>query len=103
VVQSGNEIPMETPVINENNLLSKKLSELQNTKQHYLNRQQSIEEKITHLRREHHSLIHQDAHYETIGGVEKELSSLISEGAWIQKELVHLTTKMDDIRKCQGC
>jgi hypothetical protein len=102
VVQSGNEIPMETPVINENNLLSKKLSELQNTKQHYLNRQQSIEEKITHLRREHRSLIRQDAHYETIDSVEKELSSLISKGAWIQKELVCLTTKMDDIRKRQG-
>jgi hypothetical protein len=75
------DIPMETPMVNENGMLAKKLNEFQNDLQNHHNRKQTIDERIAYLRREVKSLIRQDAYYDTISDVELELSSLISEGA----------------------
>ncbi len=72
IARRRSELPMETPIVNEDSSLSKNLNELQNIKQNFLNRQQIIEEKTTYLRREHRSLIRQEAHYDTIGDVELE-------------------------------
>jgi hypothetical protein len=44
-------------------------------------------------------LICQDAHYDTIGDAEIELNSLITEGAWVEKEIVRLTQQIHQIRK----
>jgi hypothetical protein len=51
------DIPMETPIVNENGMLAKKLNELQNDLQNHHNRKQTIDERITYLHREVKSLI----------------------------------------------
>jgi hypothetical protein len=48
---------METPIVNENGMLAKKLNELQNDLQNHHNRKQTIDERITYLHREVKSLI----------------------------------------------
>jgi phosphopantetheine adenylyltransferase len=96
------EIQMETPMLNENSMLARKINDLQNQSQNHKNRKQSIDERITHLRREIRSLIRQDIHYDTIGDAKVELNSPITEGAWVEKELVRISTKVNDLRKHQG-
>jgi hypothetical protein len=93
---------METPIMNENSFLFKEANDLQNNMQYYENKKASIEEKIAHSRREIRSLIRQDVHYDTLEEAEKELSSLITEGAWIEKKLVQLSSKINEIPKRQG-
>jgi len=93
---------MKTPIVNENGILAKKLNEFQNDLRNHRNRKQNIDERIVYLRREVKSLIRQDAHYDTIGDVEVELNSLTTEGAWIEKEIVRITRRIDDLRKQQG-
>ena len=96
------EHPMETPIINENNLLAKQLNKLQNELQNLNDRKHSIDENMICLRQKVGSLIRQDAHYDTIGEAEMELSSLITEGAWTEKEIICISNKMDELRKRQG-
>jgi len=96
------DVPMETPMLNENSMLAKKSNEMQNTLQNHKNKKQSIDERIAHLRQEIRSLIRQDVHYDTIGGAEVELNSLITEGAWVEKEIERVTKQIDKIRKRQG-
>jgi len=93
---------MKTPIVNENGILAKKLNEFQNDLRNHRNRKQNIDERIVYLRGEVKSLIRQDAHYDTIGDVEVELNSLTTEGAWIEKEIVRITRRIDDLRKQQG-
>jgi len=93
---------MEYPIVNENGILAKKLNEFQNDLRNHRNRKQNIDERIVYLRGEVKSLIRQDAHYDTIGDVEVELNSLTTEGAWIEKEIVRITRRIDDLRKRQG-
>jgi uncharacterized protein YdcH (DUF465 family) len=93
---------METPVINQKSFLAKKVKELQLEVETYKNRKQFVDEKITHLQDELISLQQQDAHYDTIGEVHEDLSSMITEGTWIEKELVRLTNKIDELHKRQG-
>jgi len=45
-------MPMETPVLNDNSMLARKLNEMQNTLQNHKNKKQSIDERISFLRRE---------------------------------------------------
>jgi len=66
------EIPMETPMIDENSSLSKKISELQLEMKNYQNGKQIIEENITHLYHEIESLLQQDIHYDTINDAHRE-------------------------------
>jgi hypothetical protein len=101
-VPKKHDIPMETPIVNENGILAKKLNEFQNDLQNHHNRKQNIDQRIVYLCRDVKSLIRQDAHYDTIGDVEVELNSLITEGAWIEKEIVRITRRIDDLRKRQG-
>jgi hypothetical protein len=75
---------------------------MQSTLQNHKNKKQSIDKRITHLRQEIRSLICQDAHYNTIGEAEVELNSLITEGAWVEKEIECATKQIDEIRKRQG-
>lgn len=93
---------MDTPVVNENGISTRKLNEMQNNLQSHKSRKQSIDERITHLQKEIRSLICQDAHYDTIGEAEAELNSLITEGAWVEKEIVRLSLQIDEIRTHQG-
>jgi chromosome segregation ATPase len=93
---------MDTPVVNENGISTRKLNEMQNNLQSHKSRKQSIDERITHLQKEIRSLICQDAHYDTIGEAEVELNSLITEGAWVEKEIVRLSLQIDEIRTHQG-
>jgi predicted ribosome quality control (RQC) complex YloA/Tae2 family protein len=79
---------METPMIDENSFLFKKISELRLKLENYQNRKQFVDEKIVYLRSEISSLLQQDAHYDTIGDILMELNSMITEGTWTEKELV---------------
>lgn len=65
--------PMETPKINENSILARKLIILQNELQNLTNKKQIINERISYLHRAVRSLICQDAHYKTIGDIKAEL------------------------------
>jgi hypothetical protein len=89
---------METPVVNEYSFPAKKLNELQNDMQNLIDRKQTIDETITTLRSQIRSLIRQNAHCDS----EFKLNSAITEGVWLEKELVRLMTQIDDIRKPQG-
>jgi hypothetical protein len=79
---------METPMIDENSFLFKKISELRLKLENYQNRKQFVDEKIVYLRSEISSLLQQNAHYDTIGDILMELNSMITEGTWTEKELV---------------
>ena len=79
---------METPMIDENSFLFRKISELRLKLENYQNRKQFVDEKIVYLRSEISSLLQQDAHYDTIGDILMELNSMITEGTWTEKELV---------------
>jgi uncharacterized protein YdcH (DUF465 family) len=94
--------PMETPVIDENGILAKKIKELQLQLENHLSKKQLIDHKIINLQDELSHLKQHDAHYDTIGECHEELSSTITEGAWIEKELVRLSSKIDNLRKRQG-
>jgi transposase InsO family protein len=93
---------METPVIDENSLLAKKIKELQLEVETFQDRKRFVDEKIISLQGEIAFLKLQDAHYDTIGEAHEDLSSMITEGTWIEKELVRLTTKINDLCKRQG-
>lgn len=92
-------MPMETPVLNDNSMLARKLNEMQNTLQNHKNKKQSIDERISFLRREVWSLIRQNAHYDTIGDAEVELNFLITEGTWVEKEIIRFTQLIVEVRK----
>jgi len=66
------------------------------------NKKQIINERISYLHRTVRSLIHQDAHYETIGDVKAEIHSKITEGTWVEKEIVRLSKQINELRKRQG-
>jgi len=54
------------------------------------------------LRQRIKSLIRNKVQYDTIADVETELSSLITEGAWTEKEIIRLNAKISELRKQQG-
>jgi hypothetical protein len=92
----------ETPPVNENSSLAPKVNTLQNAIQNHKNRFQFLEEKILLLRQRIKSLIRNKVQYDTIADVETELSSLITEGAWTEKEIIRLNAKISELRKQQG-
>jgi hypothetical protein len=79
------EIPMETPIIDETGPLSHKIKELQIQFQEFSFQKSNIDERISYLCRELHSLIHKQAHYDTIGEVQPELNAFITDNVWIEK------------------
>jgi hypothetical protein len=96
------EHPMVTPMINENSNLTKKIKELQLEVEQNKTRKQVVDEKIINLQDELTYLKQNDAHYDTVGECQEELSSMITEGAWIEKKLIQLSHKIDNLRKRQG-
>jgi len=96
------EHPMVTPMINENSNLTKKIKELQLEVEQNQTRKQVVDEKIINLQDELTYLKQNDAHYDTVGECQEELSSMITEGAWIEKKLIQLSRKIDNLRKRQG-
>jgi hypothetical protein len=96
------EILMETPIVNENSILARKLNKLQNDLQNLKNKKQNMDEKISYLRHEIRSFSHRAVHPDLIKDTESELNSSIIEGTWIEKEIVRISSQISEIRKRQG-